>query len=338
MARYRELRNLRRIRFVTFHPSFSYEEFVEGIRPTTLDNGSVHYEVRAGILKQAVTQARELFERRSAVPPGLDLRSRKLFKMSLGDISLAEESWIFGDCIENGYACIGFAPGVDFSGADDCKPSERYVEATPGSQPSDYAATAVHYLERDPEGRSHSGVPGQSSLPRRWRSDRALSFRESRGGLRAAAAGPLALELRRESAHRDGLLEDPLSDDRLPHGPVGRELEGAGRAAGAEALRRGGTELRPHHRRDQSREPGEDVWRVDHVARAEQAAGPGGRAGIGAALQRRLARCAPESLHPRHDEHRGPLDRAHGHGAAPPVRFPGDAATAGAPRGGYGRR
>jgi len=150
MARYRELRNLRRIRFVTFHPSFSYEEFVEGIRPATQEDGSVGYEVRAGILKQAVTQARELFERRSAAPAGLDLRGRKLFKMSLGDVSLKEESWIFGDCIENGYACIGFGLGIDFTGAENLEAvRDRYLEATPGGKRNDYAATAVHYLKNE---------------------------------------------------------------------------------------------------------------------------------------------------------------------------------------------
>jgi len=138
MARYRELRNIRRIRFVTFHPSFSYEEFVEGIRPASRDDGSVHYEVRAGVLKQAVTQAKDLFERRGAKAPALDFRGRKLFKMSLGDISLAEESWIFGDCIENGYVCIGFGLGTDFTGADDLKAvRERYVATKPGRQPTD---------------------------------------------------------------------------------------------------------------------------------------------------------------------------------------------------------
>lgn len=150
MARYRELRNLRRIRFVTFHPSFSYEEFVEGIRPTTREDGSVRYEVRAGVLKQTVTHARELFDRRTAEAPAVDLSHRKLFKMSLGDISLSEESWIFGDCIENGYACIGFAERTDFSGADDLQAiREKYIAGTPGAQRTDYAATAIHYLKNE---------------------------------------------------------------------------------------------------------------------------------------------------------------------------------------------
>ncbi len=65
MARYRELRNLQRIRFVTFHPSFSYEEFVEGIRPAT-EGGQVRYDVRAGVFKQVVSYARGLFENKKA--------------------------------------------------------------------------------------------------------------------------------------------------------------------------------------------------------------------------------------------------------------------------------
>ena len=49
-----------RYAFVTFHPSYSYEDFVEGIRPVTdEETGLLRYEVRPGIFKQLVRRALE---------------------------------------------------------------------------------------------------------------------------------------------------------------------------------------------------------------------------------------------------------------------------------------
>ena len=45
-----------RIRFVTFHQSYGYEEFVQGLRAETRD-GQIHYEVRSGIFKQTCEDA-----------------------------------------------------------------------------------------------------------------------------------------------------------------------------------------------------------------------------------------------------------------------------------------
>ncbi len=148
MTRYRELRNLRRIRFVTFHPSFSYEEFVEGIRPVT-DSGQVRYEVRAGVFKQAVTYARELFEKRESPAAPIDLEGRKLYKMSLGDSTRRDEAWIYPDCLENGYVCLGFGDGIDFTGCDTLPAvRERYREQK-GDGKDSYASLAVHYLKNE---------------------------------------------------------------------------------------------------------------------------------------------------------------------------------------------
>ena len=53
MERYRELKKQGRIVFTTFHPSYSYEEFIEGIRPV-VDRGkdSLSYAVAPGIFKK----------------------------------------------------------------------------------------------------------------------------------------------------------------------------------------------------------------------------------------------------------------------------------------------
>jgi len=47
------------IRFITFHQSFSYEEFVEGIRAETTDNGSINYFVKDGVFKEICIYAEE---------------------------------------------------------------------------------------------------------------------------------------------------------------------------------------------------------------------------------------------------------------------------------------
>ncbi|MBR4324246.1 MAG: AAA family ATPase [Bacteroidales bacterium] len=56
MKRYKELQKEGRIGFVTFHQSMDYEDFVEGIKPST-DNGTITYDVEDGIFKQISIKA-----------------------------------------------------------------------------------------------------------------------------------------------------------------------------------------------------------------------------------------------------------------------------------------
>lgn len=56
MASYEELRQDGRISFVTFHQSYGYEDFVEGLRPE-LKDGQVSYHVRPGIFREACKTA-----------------------------------------------------------------------------------------------------------------------------------------------------------------------------------------------------------------------------------------------------------------------------------------
>ena len=58
LARYDELKKEGRIQFVTFHQSYGYEDFIEGIRPVIDKNGSeLKYELRNGVFKDFCTKA-----------------------------------------------------------------------------------------------------------------------------------------------------------------------------------------------------------------------------------------------------------------------------------------
>jgi len=51
-----------RIRTVTFHPSFSYEDFIEGLTARTDDNGDVEYKIEKGIFRDICDYALEAYK------------------------------------------------------------------------------------------------------------------------------------------------------------------------------------------------------------------------------------------------------------------------------------
>lgn len=57
-TRFNQFHNDNRIRFVTFHQSFSYEDFVEGIRAETGEDSQLKYRIGAGVFKQICDDAR----------------------------------------------------------------------------------------------------------------------------------------------------------------------------------------------------------------------------------------------------------------------------------------
>lgn len=56
-SRFDDLRDAGRIEFATFHQSFGYEEFVEGLRPRVDAEGAARFEVRDGVLKRIALRA-----------------------------------------------------------------------------------------------------------------------------------------------------------------------------------------------------------------------------------------------------------------------------------------
>ncbi|MCY4592276.1 MAG: AAA family ATPase [Alphaproteobacteria bacterium] len=117
--RYRKLVKEGRVEFVTFHQSYGYEEFVEGLRPQTdtldtEDRSSAGFRLHAedGVLKRIAERARKV-PARSATPFTLD--HRRVFKMGLGNPTAASEQGIFQECVDNGCVLLGWGGNVDWS-------------------------------------------------------------------------------------------------------------------------------------------------------------------------------------------------------------------------------
>ena len=137
---------MQRYSFVTFHQSYGYEEFVEGLRPVLngdADAGEVEYEIRPGAFKELCRKARQAPDQR--------------FAMVIDEINRGNISKIFGELItlieaDNYHAlqlldylyagqvdCIYIDPPYN-TGARDWKYNNDYVDGNDGWRHSKWLA------------------------------------------------------------------------------------------------------------------------------------------------------------------------------------------------------
>lgn len=115
MQRYAELVTEQRISFVTFHQNFSYEEFVQGLRPVTVDeegkplNGGFRLAPVDGVFKQIADRALA----NAAQEAGRLDRTRSIFKIALGRRN--EQQSQIREGLDNNLIHLGWGGGIDWS-------------------------------------------------------------------------------------------------------------------------------------------------------------------------------------------------------------------------------
>ncbi len=105
-----------RIEFTTFHQSYGYEEFIEGIKPVMLDDSNIGYEVQPGVFKSFCDKIVNYVSENSRADYGIN-SDPTVWKVSLFG---SGNNPIRTDCMENGRIRVGFdAYGEEISDKTD---------------------------------------------------------------------------------------------------------------------------------------------------------------------------------------------------------------------------
>lgn len=160
-----------RIDFVTFHQSFSYEDFVEGIRAESdAESGQLTYEVVDGVFKRLCEVAAARVTR-SDHHEAMTLDGRRVWKMSLGNTK-GDDAHIFDDCIEEGLIRLGYGGKHDYSKCKSREDVQALLEQSAGKIDNayDYTVTSVVTLvTRMKRGDLVVVTDGNLKVPSHWR-------------------------------------------------------------------------------------------------------------------------------------------------------------------------
>lgn len=113
--------------FTTFHQSFSYEDFIEGIKPIvdsseSIIEGDLKYTIEPGVFKglvERINNAQEFVESdQTQITIDPSKFKQDINKVSLGNSLDAKDDAIYDYCIKNDCIVIGFGEEIDFSGVN----------------------------------------------------------------------------------------------------------------------------------------------------------------------------------------------------------------------------
>ncbi|GAB2613905.1 AAA family ATPase [Belliella aquatica] len=124
------------IGFCTFHQSFSYEDFVEGIKPLDPEDGDTYlkYETQEGVFKRICRLAEDSLkagEKKKQILftlPQSEFDQSHFYKISLGEANVPTDQEIYDYCMEKGLITLGFGSEIDLTGKNESEVSELYSQ------------------------------------------------------------------------------------------------------------------------------------------------------------------------------------------------------------------
>ena len=133
------------IAMTTFHQSFTYEDFIEGIKPLLIDKNNendedpesksdIGYEIQNGIFKNISELARQESGGKVGQAKGQikwdrdQFNKAEFYKLSLGNVNIAEDDEIYQYCIKNNRIGIGFLWDEDVTNVEESRINQMHID------------------------------------------------------------------------------------------------------------------------------------------------------------------------------------------------------------------
>ena len=123
---YRTYIENKQIQFCTFHQSFSYEDFVEGLR-SDIEKEGAPFTPQNGVFKEICELAKSRYQLSNSSTTDID--QRNIYKISLGQANSIAGEKIYRYCIDNKLIALGHGSEIDFTGKKNfTEVSESFAE------------------------------------------------------------------------------------------------------------------------------------------------------------------------------------------------------------------